>query len=81
MDILKRRRLLLKLAEIALQIKLDCCQIIIIVGGGKVRKVETIDELKEEINKYKVGDIVKFTVWRDGKEFRSSRIKPQQLDG
>lgn len=51
---------------------------IIIEVEGK--KVETIDELKEEINKYKVGDIVKFTVWRDGKEFVVP-IKLQQLDG
>jgi len=51
-----------------------------IIVGVEGKKVETIDELKEEINKYKVGDIVKFTVWRDGKEFVVP-IKLQQLDG
>ncbi|MFY9177232.1 MAG: trypsin-like peptidase domain-containing protein [Caldicoprobacterales bacterium] len=51
----------------------------IIVAVGE-KRVETIDELKEEINKYKVGDIVKFTVWRDEKEFVVP-IKLQQLGG
>ncbi|NLN41366.1 MAG: PDZ domain-containing protein [Clostridiales bacterium] len=49
-----------------------------IIVGVEGKKIETVDELKNEINKYKVGDIVKFTVWRDGKEFVAP-IKLQQL--
>mgnify|MGYP000870994904 CR=1 FL=1 len=51
-----------------------------IILGVEDKKVETVDELKDEINKYQVGDIVKFTVWRDGKEFVVP-IKLQQLEG
>ncbi|HZJ82319.1 MAG TPA: trypsin-like peptidase domain-containing protein [Clostridia bacterium] len=51
---------------------------IIIAVGDKT--VQTIDELKDEITKGKVGDILKFTVWRNEKEFVIP-IKLQQLDG
>lgn len=42
--------------------------------------VETIEQLKDEINKYKVGDVVKFTIWRNEKVFVTP-IKLQQLQG
>lgn len=44
------------------------------------KTVETIDELKDEITKGKVGDILKFTIWRNEKEFIVP-IKLQQLKG
>ncbi|NLJ40922.1 MAG: trypsin-like serine protease [Clostridiales bacterium] len=49
----------------------------IIIGVEDI-KVETIDQLKDEINKFQVGDLVRFTVWRDGKEFVAP-VKLQQL--
>lgn len=51
-----------------------------IIVGVEEKTVETIDQLKEEINKYKVGDIVKFNVWRNEKVFVVP-IKLQQLQG
>lgn len=51
----------------------------IIIGVGE-KSVKTVDELKEEINENKVGDVLKFTVWRNEKEFTIS-IKLQQLEG
>lgn len=51
-----------------------------IIVGVEEQPVETIDELKEMIGKYKVGDIVKFTIWRNEKEFVTP-IKLQQLQG
>lgn len=51
-----------------------------IIIGIEDKTIETIDELKEEISKYKVGDIVKFTIWRNEKQFVKP-IKLQQLQG
>jgi serine protease Do len=51
-----------------------------IIIGVEGKSVETIDQLKEEINKYKVGDVVKFTIWRNEKTFVTP-IKLQQLEG
>ena len=51
-----------------------------IIIGVDGKTIETIDELKKEINKHKVGDIIEFTVWRNGKTFITP-IKLQQLEG
>lgn len=51
----------------------------IIIGIEDIT-VETVDALKDEINKYKVGNIVKFTIWRNEKTFVIP-IKLQQIDG
>ena len=51
-----------------------------IIIGVEGKTIETIDELKKEINKHKVGDIIEFTVWRNGKTFITP-IKLQQLEG
>lgn len=51
----------------------------IIVGVQDV-EITTIDELKKEISKYKVGEIVKFQIWRDNLTFNVP-LKLQQLEG
>lgn len=51
-----------------------------IIVSVEDKRVETIDELKEEVNKHKVGDIVKFTIWRNEKKFIAP-VKLQQLGG
>lgn len=40
-----------------------------IIVGVDGKDVESFEELKDVINEHKVGDILKFTVWRNEKEF------------
>jgi serine protease Do len=50
--------------------------VIIAIEG---EQITTLDQLKEKINQYKVGDVIKLRVWRSGKEF-DLPIKLQQLE-
>lgn len=43
------------------------------------KEIKSLDELKETINQYKVGDVIQLRVWRSGKEF-DLPIKLQQLE-
>ncbi|HZJ57224.1 MAG TPA: trypsin-like peptidase domain-containing protein [Clostridia bacterium] len=51
-----------------------------IIIGVEDSTIEDIEELRKGINKHKVGDIIEFTIWRNGKTFIAP-IKLQQLQG
>jgi len=49
-----------------------------VITGFDGKQVKTFDELREGINKHKVGDEVNIDIWRDGKEY-TLRIKLEQM--